>query len=42
MGWLEIGSGDGWFGKEKVGVYVGGVGGEAMDLIGLRQVREWV
>ena len=29
-----------WFGKGKVGVYVGGVGGEAMDLIGLRQVRE--
>ena len=42
MWWLEIGSGHRWFGKGKVGVYVGGVGGEAMDLIGLRQVREWV
>lgn len=23
MGWLEMGSGDGWFGEGKVGRYVG-------------------
>ena len=38
MGWLEMGSGDGWFGEGKVGRYVGVVYREVVDWMGFSQV----